>query len=97
MIYALEGEKLPRFYPIYSGTSGVKSIARYEDRPLEQSVTGQIDALGSHTVESPKEADILFGVNVPGNKQGDHALQEDKIGRASCRDTAEMCTVSISL
>src|SRR5690625_441501 len=77
MIYALEGEKLPRFYPIYSGTSGVKSIARYEDRPLEQSVTGQIDALGSHTVESPKEADILFGVNVPGNKQGDHALQED--------------------
>src|SRR5690625_2622494 len=88
MIYALEEKELPSFYPIYSGTSGAQSIARYEDRPLEQSVIGQIDALGTHTIDSPEEADIFFGVNVPGNKQGDHALQEDmdkvdtKIGRA---------------
>ena len=75
MIYELEKEAFPTFYPIYSGMKGALSIAMYEDRPLFESVKGQIYAFGSHTVEHPEEADIVIGVNVPGRKQGDLALQ----------------------
>ncbi|MFC4557857.1 DUF4127 family protein [Virgibacillus kekensis] len=75
MIYELEGERYPTFYPIYSGTKGSLSTAMYEDRAIQESVKGQVYAFGSHTVESPGEADIIIGVNVPGGRQGDLALQ----------------------
>ncbi|MFD2044530.1 DUF4127 family protein [Ornithinibacillus salinisoli] len=75
MIYVLEDEHSPTFYPIYSGMKGSLSIAMYEDRAIQESVKGQIAAFGSHTVETPAEADVLIGVHVPGRKQGDLALQ----------------------
>ncbi|MFC4025090.1 DUF4127 family protein [Oceanobacillus longus] len=75
IIYQLEEEELPTFYPIYSGMKGALSIAMYEDRPLLESVKGQVYAFGSHTVEHPEEAHIILGVNVPGRKQGDLAIQ----------------------
>lgn len=75
MIYTLEEDQLPTFYPIYSGMKGALSTAMYEDRALQESVKGQIDAFGSHTVEIPSEADVVLGVNVPGRQQGDMALQ----------------------
>ncbi|MUK87391.1 DUF4127 family protein [Ornithinibacillus sp. L9] len=75
MIYLLEEETYPTFYPIYSGLKGSLSMAMYEDRALQESVKGQIFAFGSHTVETPQEADIILGVNVPGKRQGDLALQ----------------------
>lgn len=77
MIYKLEDEQLPTFYPIYSGVKGSLTIARYEDRSLQESVKGQIFALGSHALEEAENADIVLGVNVPGEAQGDHALQQD--------------------
>lgn len=85
MIYALEKMPLPKFYPIYSGVSGSLSIARYEDRSLQESVKGQIEAFGSHTVEETRNAEIILGVNVPGEVQGDHALQE-QLNRVDTND-----------
>lgn len=76
MIYFLENESLPAFYPIYSGKKGSLSIAMYEDRAIDESVNGQIYALGSHTVEETIDADVIIGVNVPGKLQGDLALQK---------------------
>ncbi|GGA79500.1 DUF4127 family protein [Ornithinibacillus halotolerans] len=75
MIFALEAEEVPTFYPVFSGLKGALSTAMYEDRTIQESVKGQIYAFGSHTVETPGEADIILGVNVPGQKQGDMALQ----------------------
>lgn len=75
MVYLLEQVALPTFYPIYGGVKGALSTAMYEDRPLQESVKGQIFALGSHTVDGPGEADLILGVNVPGRKQGEVALQ----------------------
>ncbi|MDC3413811.1 DUF4127 family protein [Aquibacillus sp. 3ASR75-11] len=76
MIYQLENVTYPTFYPIYSGQRGALAIALYEDRPLQESVKGQIDAFGSHTVESIEDADIVLGINVPGRKQGDVSLRK---------------------
>lgn len=75
MILELENVKMPLFYPFYSGETGALIPAMYEDRPIAESVKGQIFALGSNTVETSSEADILLAVNVPGKKQGDLALQ----------------------
>ncbi|WP_217586541.1 DUF4127 family protein [Lentibacillus saliphilus] len=75
MIYTLEQEAFPTFYPIYSGLQGSLSIAMYEDRSIQESVKGQVFAFGGHTTETPTEADIILGVNVPGGQQGDLALQ----------------------
>lgn len=71
LIYNLENKPFPTYYPIYSGLRGALTIARFEDRIIHESVKGQIYALGSHTVESVEEADIILGVNVPGDKQGE--------------------------
>lgn len=83
MIYELEEEDFPTFYPIYSGVKGSQSIAMYEDRIIQESVKGQIFALGGHTVEGIQEADVIFGVNVPGDKQGDLALRLNLEGVAT--------------
>lgn len=76
MIYQLEQVPFPTFYPIYSGETGALSIAMYEDRPICESVKGQIFAFGGCTVDHAGEADIVFAVNVPGKRQGDLALQK---------------------
>ncbi|MBP1948418.1 DUF4127 family protein [Virgibacillus litoralis] len=76
MIYLLEKEPTPVFYPIYSGKKGSLSIAMYEDRAIDESIKGQIYAFGSHTVEETSDADVIIGVNVPGKLQGDLALQQ---------------------
>jgi hypothetical protein len=76
LIYLLEGVKAPTFYPFFSGEKGALVSAMYEDRPIVESVKGQIYAFGGHTVDSANEADIVFAVNVPGKRQGDLALQK---------------------
>ncbi|MDT9026918.1 DUF4127 family protein [Rossellomorea yichunensis] len=76
MIYQLEQVDFPTFYPVYSGETGALSTAMYEDRPICESVKGQIHAFGGYTVDQAGEADIVFAVNVPGKRQGDLALQK---------------------
>lgn len=80
LIYASEKVLPPRFFPLYSGEKGALSSAMYEDRPIVESVKGQIFAFGSHTVNSAEEADVLLAVNVPGKMQGDLALQKNLEG-----------------
>jgi Protein of unknown function (DUF4127) len=75
MIYELEGVQKPIFYPFYSGEKGALINALYEDRPIAESVKGQVFAFGSFIEATPSEADILLAVNVPGKKQGDLAIQ----------------------
>ncbi|MCA0970588.1 DUF4127 family protein [Halobacillus litoralis] len=75
MIFQLEEQDLPCFYPVSSGMKGYLSSAMYEDRPLMESVKGQIFAIGSRTEDDFAQADIVLGVNVPGIKQGDLALE----------------------
>ncbi|WP_257347435.1 DUF4127 family protein [Pseudalkalibacillus decolorationis] len=77
MIYDLEDLQKPVFHPFFSGQKGALSPAMYEDRPIAESVKGQVYAFGSFTIESSVGADILLAVNVPGKKQGDLALQKD--------------------
>ncbi|MGP4079242.1 DUF4127 family protein [Pseudalkalibacillus sp. R45] len=77
MVYDFENVKKPIFHPFFSGQKGELSYAMYEDRPISESVKGQVYAFGSFTVESSPEADVLLAVNVPGKKQGDLALQMD--------------------
>ncbi|WP_169516193.1 DUF4127 family protein [Halobacillus kuroshimensis] len=74
MIFELEEADVPVFYPVYSGIAGALSRAMYEDRPIMESVKGQIYAIGSRTEEDLTYADVVIGVNVPGHRQGDLAL-----------------------
>ncbi|MGM0805732.1 MAG: DUF4127 family protein [Bacillota bacterium] len=75
MIFELEGLEKPIFYPFFSGEKGALVNALYEDRPIVESVKGQIYAFGSFIVAIPSEADVLLAVNVPGKRQGDLAMQ----------------------
>ncbi|MCM3718535.1 DUF4127 family protein [Fictibacillus phosphorivorans] len=75
MIYELECVTKPIFYPFYSGEKGALINALYEDRPIAESVKGQIYAFGSFIEATPGDADVLLAVNVPGKKQGDPAVQ----------------------
>ena len=74
MIFECEKEEVPSFFPVYSGMRGALSPAMYEDRPIMESVKGQLYAIGSRTEDDFQCADIVLGVNVPGQKQGDLAL-----------------------
>lgn len=68
----------PRFYPFYSSTRGPLIHARYEDRPLGETVKGQIFACGGLVADSPAEADILLAVNTPGDAQGESPVPEHR-------------------
>lgn len=59
----------PRFYPRYSSTGGERIIALFEDRPLEQTVRGEVYCAGGVTVEAPRDADVMLYVNTPGAAQ----------------------------
>lgn len=49
--------------------------ARYEDRPVLQSVAAQVAAVGGRLVEDRREADLLLAVHTQGAVQGDWAMQ----------------------
>lgn len=68
----------PRFFPFYSSTRGPLIHARYEDRPLGETVKGQIFACGGLLADSPADADILLAVNTPGDAQGESPVQEHR-------------------
>ncbi|AWL11988.1 hypothetical protein HMF8227_01513 [Saliniradius amylolyticus] len=49
-------------------------VARYEDRPVVDSLQGQIAAAGAELVSSPDDADAIIAVHCQGHQQGDWAL-----------------------
>lgn len=65
----------PRFYPTYSTPRGGQIVPLYEDRPLEQNVRAQIQAVGGKLADSPEEAQIRLLINTPATGQGDLALR----------------------
>ncbi|NBT09521.1 MAG: DUF4127 family protein [Betaproteobacteria bacterium] len=48
--------------------------ARYEDRPLGESVAAQITAVGARWVGESDEADVMLAVHTQGTEQGDWAM-----------------------
>jgi hypothetical protein len=48
--------------------------ARYEDRPVLQSVAAQVQAAGAQLCEDPAQADVLLALHTQGTAQGDWAL-----------------------
>ncbi|TCT21756.1 uncharacterized protein DUF4127 [Melghiribacillus thermohalophilus] len=76
-IMEIEQVSPPVFYAFFSGEAGKLKPALYEDRPIYESVKGQIYASGSFLSDTAGEADLILAVNVPGERQGDLALQAD--------------------
>lgn len=68
----------PRVYAFYSGTRGPLIHARYEDRPLGETVKAQVYAAGGLLAGAPAEADYLLAVNVPGTEQGEATRAGDR-------------------
>lgn len=67
---------VPKVYPRYSSTKGPFLVPRYEDRPLAESVKGQIYAVGGRLVETPQEADWILFLNTPGEAQEEAPRQD---------------------
>lgn len=61
----------PKFFARYSSIRGPLIVANYEDRPIAESVKGQIFGAGGILVDSPQDADIILFLNTPGEKQGE--------------------------
>ncbi|MEX2962605.1 DUF4127 family protein [Microbulbifer sp. TYP-18] len=52
-----------------------RMVARYEDRPVLESIHCQVQAAGTELVVDPQSADVLIAVNCRGPVQGDWAMQ----------------------
>lgn len=61
----------PRIWPRYSSIRGPLIVARYEDRPLAETVKGQILAAGGLVADGVGEADIVLMVNTPAEAQAE--------------------------
>lgn len=60
------GRDVPKVYVGYSSTLGPGIIAKYEDRPIHESIKCQIISAGCMMVDSYVHADIILMVNTPG-------------------------------
>lgn len=63
----------PSIYPLYSMPGDEELVAPYEDRPLRETVTGQINAAGCRVASSPAEADIILGVATVSPRRTDYS------------------------
>ncbi len=76
--------RTPRVFVVYSHPGGEELVAPYEDRPLRETVEGQIDACGGTLAGSREKCDVVLGVAtpVPGRSawQPEH-LSEDRAAR----------------
>ena len=76
--------RTPRVFVVYSHAGGEELVAPYEDRPLRETVEGQINGGGGTLAGSMDDCDLVLGVAtpVPGRSawQPEH-LAEDRIAR----------------
>jgi hypothetical protein len=72
----------PRIAAIYSSDTVRRSVAPFEDRPLNETVSFQIAATGSREVRDPASADILFYVYGSRAEKGVAARFAEQIERA---------------
>ena len=76
--------KVPRVWPLYSTPGDEALVAPYEDRPVRETVEGQIAACGCILAESLEAADILLGVATPSPRRTDYRpefFESDRIER----------------
>jgi len=57
--------KTPRVFVVYSHAGGEKLVAPYEDRPVRETVEGQISACGGTLAQSAPDCDLVLGVATP--------------------------------
>ncbi len=76
----------PRVFVVYSHPGGEELIAPYEDRPVRETVAGQIESCGGTVAASVADCDLVLGVAtpVPGRSawQPEH-LAEDRAARTA--------------
>ncbi|MBU9712712.1 DUF4127 family protein [Evansella tamaricis] len=77
MVQFLENKKL-KIYPKYGSTSGKLEVAKFEDRPVEESVISHITAAGALVADNVRDADLVLYVNTPigGTLDGNDPSQE---------------------
>ncbi len=79
-------QQTPRVWVVYSHPGGEELIAPYEDRPVRETVEGQIRACGGTLAESVLDCDLVLGVAtpVPGRNAWQPAfLDEDQTTRTA--------------
>jgi hypothetical protein len=69
-----QAARVPTFAVSWHPLDGKRIQAMYEDRPLWQTLRGQIRAAGGKEVADPAAADLEIVVNAPASGQGDLAL-----------------------
>ncbi len=62
----------PRVWIEYAVPGGEELVAPYEDRPVRETVLGQIEACGCVPAESPGECDFVLGVVTPSPRRADY-------------------------
>ena len=95
--------KTPRVWIVYSHAGGEHLVAPYEDRPVRETVEGQIRACGGTPAESLDDCDLVLGIATPVPGRSHHLpeyLTEDRLVRAQQYQTfiaglAEMQTQGI--
>jgi hypothetical protein len=69
--------RTPQFAASWHPLDSKRLTAMYEDRPLWQTLRGQIRAAGGKEVGDEAKADVVIAVNTPAAGQGDLALRWD--------------------
>ena len=76
--------RTPRVFVVYSHPGGENLIAPYEDRPIRETVEGQVESCGGTLAESASDCDLVLGVAtpVPGRSAWQlEYLAEDRVNR----------------
>lgn len=64
--------RTPQIYPLYSTPADRILVAPYEDRPIYQTIEGQIAACGCTVAQTPEDADIILGIATPSPRRTDY-------------------------
>ena len=78
--------KVPQVWPLYSMPGDQGLVAPYEDRPVRETVEGQIAACGCILAASAETADIILGVATPSPRRTDYRpefLESDRRERTN--------------
>ncbi|MDB5102122.1 MAG: hypothetical protein JWM80_6543 [Cyanobacteria bacterium RYN_339] len=67
--------RTPQFAASWHPLDGKRVVAMYEDRPLWQTLRGQIRAAGGKEVGDEAKADVVIAVNTPAGGQGELCLR----------------------
>jgi hypothetical protein len=77
MVSTLKNSNASKFYLALSDPIEISNLcARYEDRPILDSIAAQINAVGGLLVEQVDEADIVLAIHTSGRVQGDWAMRQ---------------------